>query len=181
MVLGNQSTDADAALRVTLRHRVDKYHILLNTLQVAGRDIGRARIDKLSIDLIREEEQIVLLHQIADAVHLLAGIEVARRIVGITDQNTACTLVDKLLKLLNLGQRETLLDRGRDGADNGSCRDSKGHIVGVGGFGDNDLVTRVKARHKGKQHGLRASRGDDNIVCREFYLILVVVANQLLS
>ena len=181
MVLRNERSDADTALRVTLRHRVNQHHILLDTLQMARRDIGRARVDKLAIDLVREEEQIVLLDQIADAVHLLARIEVARRVVRVTDQNSARALVDKLLELLDLGQREALLDRGRDGADDCSGRDCEGHIVGVGRLGNDDLIAWIEARHKGKQHGLRASRSDDDVVGREFYLILVVVANKLLA
>ena len=73
-VLRYQRTDTYSALRVTFRHRIYQYDILLDPLQMAGRNIGRARIYELAVDLVREEEQIILFDHVAYAVHLLARV-----------------------------------------------------------------------------------------------------------
>ena len=101
-IFGNERSDAYSALRITLRHRVNQHNILLDTLQVACRDIGRAGIDKLAIDLIGEEKQIILLDQIAYAIHLLTSIKIARRVIGITDKDSSRAFVNQGFKLLNL-------------------------------------------------------------------------------
>ena len=148
---------------------------------MAGRDIGRARVDEFAVNLVREEEQIVLLHQIADLIHLLAGVEIPRRVVGVADQDAARAFVDELLELLDGRQRESLLDRREHGADHGARRDGEGHVVGVGGLRNDDLVARIQARHEGEQHGLRAARGDDDVVGVQANLVLLVVARELLA
>ena len=154
LVLRDERTDADTALRVTLRDRVDQDDILLDALEVARRDIGRARVDKLAIDLVREEEEVVLLYQIADALHLAARVEVTRRVVGVADQDTARAGVDQLLEFRHIGQGKALVD-GRDhGANRRSGRDGEGHVVGVSRLGHDDLITRVEARHEGEEHRL---------------------------
>ena len=61
------------------------------------RNIRRPRVDELTVDLVREKVKIVLPHQIADLIHLLAGIQIARRIVGITDQDCLRALCDQFL------------------------------------------------------------------------------------
>ena len=148
---------------------------------MARRDVGRTRIDEFAVDLVREEEQVVFLDQIADLVHLPPRIEVTRRVVGVADQDAARAFVDQFLELLDRGQREAVLDRRYHRADHRSGRDREGHVVGIGRFGDDDLVARVETRHEGEQHGFGTARGDDDLLGREFDLVLVVVGDQLLT
>ena len=148
---------------------------------MAGRNIGRTGIDELAVNLVGEEEKIVFLHQIADALHLLAGVEVARGVVGVADQDAARALVDQFFELRDVGQRKTLFDRRDDRTDHGARRDGESHIVGVGRFGHDDFVAGVQARHEGEQHRFGTSRGDDDLFGRKFDLVLLVVARQLFA
>ena len=102
-VLRNDRTDADTCLRITLRYRVDQYHVLLDAFQVAGRDVGSTRVAELAIDFVREEVEVVLLHDVAQLLHLLHRVEVARRVVGVADQDALGAWGDEFLKLLQRG------------------------------------------------------------------------------
>ena len=181
LVLRYQGTDADAALRIALGHGINQHHIVLNALQMAGRDIGRTRINKFTVHLVREEEQIVLLHKVANLVHFTACIEVTRRIVGIANQNSTRALVNQLLELLYLGQRETLFDGRGNGAYLGSGRDGKRHIIGIGRLGNNDFIPRIEASQEREQHRLRAAGSDDDVVCSQIDIVLCIVTHQLLA
>ena len=148
---------------------------------MAGRNVGRTGVDEFAVDLVRKEEQVVFLHHVADAVHLAAGVEVTRGVVGVADQDAARAVVDQLLELLDRGQRESVLDGGHHRADHGARRNGEGHVVGVGRFGNDDFVARVEARHEGEEHGLGAARGDDDLLGRELDLILLVIGHQLFA
>ena len=87
---------------------------------MASRNVGRTGVDKLAVHLIGEEIQVVLLHEVADLIHLTARIEVARRVVRIAYHDSLGALVDELLEALHLGQAESLLNSGGDGADDRS-------------------------------------------------------------
>lgn len=153
LVFRDEGSHADAALRVAFAHRVDEHHVLLYAFEVACADVGGAGVDELAIDLVGEKVEVVFLHEVAYLVHLAARVEVARGIVGVADEYGSGVLVDEGLKLLHLGQREAFLDGGGNGANLGSRADGKGHVVGIGGFGHDNLIAGVEATHKGKQHG----------------------------
>ena len=180
LVFSDERTDAYAAFRVALRHRVDEHHVLLNTFEMAGRDVGRVGVDELAVDLIGEEEKVVLLDQIANLVHLLPSVEVARRVVGVADEEGSRVLVDEGFKLLNGGKRKSLFDGGGDGADAGTGGNGKRHVVGVGGLGDDDFITGVQAGEESKQHSLRTTGSDDDVVGSELNVVAVIVVDQLL-
>ena len=181
LVLGDERADAYATLRITFRYGVDEYHILLDAFKVAGRDVGRTGVDVFAVDLIGKQVEVVFLHQVAYLVHLPAGVEIARRVVGVAYHNGPRVLVDEFLKLLHLGQRKALVDGGGDGADARAGTDGKGHIVGVSRFGNDDFVSRVQAAHEGEKHRLTTSRRDDDVVGRDVDVVLLVVAHQLLA
>ena len=117
LILGNQRTDTDTAFGITLGHRVYQYHILFNAFQVTGRDIRRTGIDKLAVHFIREQVKIILLHHVTNLVHLAAGIQIAGRIIRVTDQNSFCAFIYQLLELLHFRQGEPFLDGSRHRAD----------------------------------------------------------------
>ena len=127
-------------------------------------DVRAAGVDILTVNLIREEVEIVLLHQVANLVHLSAGIEIAGRVVRVTDQDGTGALIDEFLKLLHLRQGETFLDGSGDGTDLGTRRDGERHIVSVCRFWHDDLVSWVQATHEREEHSLRTSRCDDDII-----------------
>ena len=148
---------------------------------MAGADIGRTGVDELAIDLVGEEIEIVLLHKVANLIHLATGVEVARRVVGVTYKYRARALINEFFELLHLGQREALFDGRRDGAYDGAGRDGKCHIVGIGRFWHDNLVARVQAREEREEHGLRTAAGDDDIIGRDVDIVLRIVVDQLLA
>ena len=139
-------------------------------------DIRRTRIDELAVHLIGEKVKIVLLHQVAYAVHLLLGIEVARRVVRIADENGLGALVDEFFELLHLWQAEALLNGGGHSAYDCTGRNGEGHIVRVRRLRHDNLVSRIEAAHKSEQYCLGATGGDDDFIRLEFDLIALIVA-----
>ena len=117
---------------------------------MAGRDVGRSRVDVLAIHLVGEKIKVVFLHQVANLVHLASGVEIARGVVGIANQYGPCSVVDQLFELLHFGQRETLLDGGGNGSDFGTGRDGKRHVVGIGRLGHYNLIAGIEAAQESK-------------------------------
>ena len=148
---------------------------------MAGRDIGRPGVDEFAVNLVGKEEQVVFLDQIADAVHFAARVEVTRGVVGVANQNAARAGIDELLEFGDVRQGEPLLDGRNDGPDGGACRDGECHVIGVGGFGDDNFVAGVEARHESEEHRFGAACGNDDVVGRELDLILLVIAGQFLA
>ena len=181
LVLRNQRTYTHTAQRITLAHRVNEYHTVLYTLQVERRDIRTLRVDKLTIHLVGEEIEVILLDQIADLHHLLLGIEIARRIVGVTNQDSTRLLRNLLLKLLYRRQFEAVLDIRLHGFDDRTTRDRKSHIIGITGVCDDNLIARIETSHIGKHDGLRTTRSDDNLIGRDVDTILCIIAHHLRS
>ena len=177
-VLRDQRADADAALGVALRHGVDQDRVLLDSLQVHRGDVRRTRVDEFAVHLVGEEVQGVFLHEVPDPVHLLLGVQVARRVVGVADQDRLRALVDQFLEFLDLRQAEALLDRRHDRADHGARGHGERHVVGVRRLRDDDFVARVQAAQEGEEYRLAAAARDDDFVRREFDLVAVIVADQ---
>ena len=148
---------------------------------MARADIRRTGVDIFAIDLVGEEVKVVLLHEVAYLVHLAAGVEIARGVVGIADHDGTCAVVDELLKLLHLWQREAFLYSSSYGTYARARGDGKRHVVGVGWLGDDNLVARVKTRHKGEEHRLASSRGDDDVVGIDIDVVTTVIAHELLT
>ena len=148
---------------------------------MAGGNIRRPCIDELTVNLVREKKQVVLLDQITYLVHLTAGIKVARRIIGIADEDSPGTLIDQLLELLHLRKRKTFLYRGSDGAHFGTGRNSERHIVGISRFGNNNLITRIQARQEREQHSLGTAGCNDDIIRRQLDIELIIITYQLFA
>ena len=144
-------------------------------------DVRAAGIDKLAINLVAEQVKVVLLDQVAYLIHFATGVEVARRVVRITDKDGTRLFVDELLELLDFRQGEALLDGSRDGSDDGTSRDGKRHVVCVRRLRHDYLVARVQTSQEGEQHRLATTAGDDDIIRREVDVVLAVVADQLLA
>ena len=180
-ILGDEGTHTDTALTVTLRNRIDENRVLLDAFQVHRTDIRTAGIDILTVNLIREEIEVVLLHQVTNLIHLSAGIEIARRVVRVADQNGTGALIDQLLKLLHLRQGETFFYRCGDGTDLGTRRDGKRHIVSVSRFWYDNLVARVEAAHEREEYSLRTSRCNDDIIGSYVDVEFLIVIYKLLA
>ena len=148
---------------------------------MASTDVRAAGIDELAINLVAEQIKVILLDEIAYLIHFATGVEVARRVVGVTDKYGTRLFVDKFLELLDLRQGEAFLDGCSDGSDDGTSRDGKRHVVCVCRFRHNYLVAGIQTCQEGEQHGLTATAGDDDILRCEVDVVLAVVADQLLA
>ena len=146
---------------------------------MASRDVRRTGIDKLTVHFIRKKIQIVLLHQIANLIHLTARIEVSRGVIRIANQNGPRTFVNQLLELLDLRQRKSFFYRSGYRTDDRSRRNGKCHVIGVCRFGNDDFVARIQAGQKSEQHSLRTSRRDDDVVRRKIDMIFGIISDQL--
>ena len=62
------------------------------------------------------------------------------------------------------------------GPDYAACRMDKGSIVGIIGFGNNDLRIGVQDGQVGQKQGLAAATGDENILRLQIHPQLLVVA-----
>ena len=143
---------------------------------MASRNIRGTGIDKLTVHFVGEKEKIILLHQVTDLVHLTSGIQIAGRIIRITDQDTLGTFVDQLFKFLYFRKREPLLNCRSNGAYFSSGRNGKSHIVGVSRFGNNDLVSRIKARHEWEKYSFGTSGSNDYIICCQVDIEFLVIS-----
>ena len=148
---------------------------------MAGGDVWRARIDELAIHLVGEEEEVVLLHKVAYLIHFTAGIKVAGRVVGVTNQDGTRTFVYQLLELLHFRQRESLFDGRCNRTYPGSGRDGKRHVIGISRFGHDNLVTRIEACHEREQHRFRTAGCNDYVIGCELDVVLIVIPHQLLA
>ena len=146
-----------------------------------GRNIWRTCVDKLTINLIREQIKVILLHKVADLIHLLTRVEITCRIIRVADQNRLCALSNQLLKLLHRRKSKTSLDRRRYCLDHSSRRHRKRHIVSICRLRNDNLITRIKAGHKCKKHRLRTAGCHNDIIRRKLDTILRIVLRKLLA
>ena len=142
------------------------------------RNVRRAGVDELAVDLVGKQVEVIFLYQIAYLVHLLLGIEVARRVVRVADEDGLRVFVNQLLELLHLRQAETFFDGRGDRTDYRSRRDGEGHIVRIGRFRDYYLVARIKTAHEGEKHRLATTCRDDDLIGMELDLVALVIAHQ---
>ena len=148
---------------------------------MASRYVRRTGVYELTINLIREEIEVVFLYKVAYTVHLVAGVEVTCRVVRVADEYASCTFVDEFLEAFHRWQCKRLVNCRTYRADNSSGRYRKCHVVGICRFWNDNLIAGVKASEECEKHSLRAARGYDNVIGLEFYLILVVVADKFLT
>ena len=148
---------------------------------MASGNIGRTGINVFTINLIGKEIEVVFLHKVTDLLHLTTRIKITRRVVGIANHDGARAVVDEFFKFLHLRQGETFLDRCGDGANLGTGRNGKRHIVGISWFGYDNLVARIEARHECKQNSFGTARGDDDVVCRYVDVVFGIIAHQFLA
>ena len=143
------------------------------------RNVWRASVAKFAVNLVGKEVEIVFFYQIANLVHLLARVEVARRIIGIADENAFGFGRYQFFELRHRRQRKTLLDGRNNGFHHGTRSNGKRRVVGVGRLWHNDFVAGVEATHKRKLHRLRAASRYDDIIDADIDIEAAVVVQHL--
>ena len=148
---------------------------------MTGRDIRRAGINKFTIYFVREEEEVVLLHQVTDLIHFPTCIQITGRVVRITNQDSLGTFIDQFLEFLYFRQGETFFNGRCNRTDLCSGRDGKCHVVGVCRFRNNDFISRIQAGKEGKKYRFRTSRCNDYIVSRQVDVELCIISHKFLA
>src|SRR5262249_16318238 len=96
-VPGAEAPEPDAAGAVALGQAVNHDHPVFHTSQREGAYRLSAIVDELSIYLVADQEQIVLLAKTRDELELLPRVDGARRVVGVADDHHPGLRRDDLL------------------------------------------------------------------------------------
>ena len=178
-VPGAEAAYPDAAFGISLGHGIEEDHIVIYALKVHRGHVWPSGVDELPVDLVAEQEKVMPADYVSELLHLLAGVEIARGVVGIADEYGLGPGGDLLLELLDRRQAEAVLDAGLDAAYHGADRNRESHVVGIEGVGDYDLVARAETGQEREEHGLGAAGGDDYLLRRQVYAVFRVIADHL--
>ena len=174
LILGDQAADTRAAGGKALGDRVD---------DVVPRPVGKLAkrlellpaVDEFAVRLVADEEEVVLLSDIDEHLHLLVAQHNAGRVAGIRDHDGARVLVDERFDLLALSVAIPLLRAGRDRANR--CTAGAGHrvVVRVERLGNQNFVAVVKNALQRDLKRLTAADGDVDLALVEVHVELVIV------
>ena len=148
---------------------------------MASTNIRRTSVDEFAIHFIRKEIQIIFLDQISYLIHFSTRVKITRWVVRVANQNGTSVFIDEFFKLLHCGQSETIFYCRWNRTNFCSCRNGKGHIIGIRWFGNDNFIARIETREKGKEHSLRTTCCYDNVINRKLYVVGSVILHQLLA
>ena len=177
LILGDEAADARAAGGKALGNGVDDDDVLRRLLGKGAEGLQRlAAVDELAVRLIADEEQIVLLGEVNEHLHLVVRQHHTGGVAGVRDHDGAGMLIDERLDLLALGVVIALLGAGRNGGDGRAAGAHHGVVVGVERLGDEDLVAVVEDALECDGKRLAAAGGDVDFTLIEVHIELIVVA-----
>ena len=177
LILGDEAADARAAGGKALGNGVDDDDVLRRLLGKGAEGLQRlAAVDELAVGFIADEEQIVLLGEVNEHLHLVVRQHHAGGVAGVRDHDGAGVLIDERLDLRALGVVIALLGAGRDGGDGRAAGAHHGVVVGVERLGDEDLVAVVEDALERDGKRLAAAGGDVDLALIEVHIELIVVA-----
>ena len=84
--------------------------MFFDSFQVASRYVWRAGIDEFTINLVGEKVQIVFLYQVTYAVHLIACVKVAGRVIRVAYKDTPGAFIYKLLEAFHWWQCKRVIN-----------------------------------------------------------------------
>jgi len=130
---------------------------------------SKRHVVQLVVDFVREDENVVLDAKVANGLELLAGEDLADRIVRCVDDDHAGAVRDLAFQLLHvecpLAGRRCLggtIGRGvqRDVDDLTAGHLDVGDVLVEEGLEDNDFVALFEEAHEGGEHALIGAGGD---------------------
>ena len=176
LILGDQAADTRAAGGKALGDRVDDDDVVTRPVgKLAKRLELLPAVDEFAVRLVADEEQIMLLCDIDEHLHLLVAQHNAGRVAGVRDHDGARVLVDERFDLLALSVAIPLLRAGRDRANR--CTAGAGHrvVVGVERLGNENFVAVVKNALQRDLKRFAAAGGDVDLALVEVHVELVIV------
>src|SRR5690606_32601668 len=141
-------------------------------------DVAVFIIRKFPVYLVGNKEEIVFQHECSQFFQLFPGIEVPGGVAGVTDHDGLCFGTYQLFKILNRGEGEIVFYTGGYRYDLYPCRNTEAVVVGVKGFGNDDLITGISNGVQGEQYGFGATGGDDQIIESDVDPYFSVIFNQ---
>ena len=175
-IVGDDTAHARAAGGEALGDGVDDHHVLLIAGELEGAQKRLAGVDKLPVHLVADEEEVVLLRNIQHELELVGREDGAGGVAGVGDKDGAGVLVDAGLDSGTVGVEVALLHLGGDGMHRSPRKGDGGGIVGIEGFGDDDLVPVVEDGGKDHLQSLTAAAGSEDLIAGKLYADALKIA-----
>ena len=123
--------------------------------------MGLVGITELTINLIRNKEQIMLLGNLAKGKHVLLCIKSSGRISRIADENSLGTWSDEFLKLGHVRNLEPVTDIGRNSFESNPVHECECIVIRVERLKHNHFITLVASNLEREIHALAAGNSDN--------------------
>ncbi len=81
------------------------------------RNVGSACVAEFTVNFVGKQKQVVFLYNIPDLVHLLLGIEISGRVIGVADKYAFGLFCNEFLEFFNRGEGEAFIYVGGHGND----------------------------------------------------------------
>ena len=164
LVAGYHAADAGAAGGEALGNGVDDDHIVIVSLKLQKAHKRLAAVHELTVDLVADDKEVMLLCDVRHELQLLGGEDGAGGVAGVRKHYRTGMLVDARLDSLTDGELVAFLGLGGDGTHRCSGEGHEGAVVGVEGFGNDDLVALVKYGAEHHLQRLGAAGGDEDLL-----------------
>ena len=175
-VLGDQAADARAAGGKALGYGVDDDDIVCRAV---GKFTERLEllpaVDELAVGLVADEEEVVLLSEVDEHLHLGLTQHHAGGVAGVRDHDGAGVSVDERLDLLAHGVAVALLGASGNGRDGRAAGAYHGVVVGIKRLRNENFVAVVENALERDLKRLAAAGGDVDLTFVKVHVELVVI------
>ena len=144
LVAGDKAADAGAAGGKALGNGVDDDDVVLVALQLQKAHQRLTAVDEFPVDLVADDEEVVLFGNVGHEFYLVFGKHGAGGVAGVSEHDGPGVLVNAGLHALAYGELVALLRGSGDGAHGCAGKTDEGAVIGIEGFGNDDLVALVQ-------------------------------------
>ena len=160
-----QKPDAPAGHAVGLREREYAYDARARLGDARRREQLRVVVEKILVHLVADDEQIVTVGDLDQALDLRPRIDGARRVVGVREQHGDGLARDRALESAQVESKVLFLDeRHETGSTAGDA--NRLHVRGIARRRDQDLAARLHGSEERRRDRLDRSAGDDDLGLR---------------
>ena len=143
-VFCHQCTHTRTAGTVALADGIDHHHMFFTAFQLQYRLVHLLVIGKFAVDFIGKKKKIVLQNEFAQGFQLFVRVDVARRVVGIANDDGFGALVDQCFEVRNRRQGKSVFDACRDRSHTNVAGRGKTVVIGIKGFRYDYLIARIE-------------------------------------
>ena len=174
----HQTTHPRPASAVTLGDAVQQHRPVIQPFQMQHRMMFFPIIDKLAVDLIREEEQVVFQHQRPQTIHFFQTVDVAGGIVGVADHDRPGARGD-LCPDFGIGRQGKTVFRPAGHRHHLHPRFHRETIViGIERFRNDHLVPLIHGSKHRKNDRLAAGGGHQNLFLADMNIMPAIIFDQ---